>query len=185
VIFSDIVLYITILIKKLIAMRKFIKLLLPVIIGILVILGILKVDDLIKDIIASNFNFTTTDMGNVVFYYVLFPAALIFALLIHWIIILPIIRKFDTRPTFWRLRLMHYIILISIISSAVVGYIFWRKTENYDQVIVAVITSLILFFIYFIITALLSKGIDQFDNKKLKSKLHENTHPEEDIDSKI
>ena len=146
-------------------MRKFFKLLFPVITGILVILGILKVDDLIKDMIAANFNFNTSDMGNIVFYYVLIPVALLLALLIHWMFILPIIRKLDVKPTFWRLRLMHYTILISLIAAAVVGYIFWRKTESINEVVLAVITSFILFFLYFIITILLSKGIDHFDNK--------------------
>ena len=157
-------------------MRKSFKLLFPVITGILVILGILKVDDLIKDMLNANFNFNPTDMGNVIFYYVLIPVALLLALLIHWIIILPVIRKLDVKPTFWRLRLMHYIILISIIAAAVVGYIFWRKTEQFSDVVLAVITSFVLFFIYFIITALLSKGIDHFDIKKKENNPNENSN---------
>jgi len=166
-------------------MRKFFKLLIPVITGILVILGILKVEDLIKDMLSANFNFNSSDMGNIVFYYVLFPVAFILALLIHWIIILPIIRKLDIKPTFWRLRLMHYIILISIIASAIVGYIFWRKTQLYNDVVLAVITSFVMFFVYFVITVLLSKGIDHFDNKQKNIKLHENTISEEDPSTKM
>lgn len=166
-------------------MRKLLKLLIPVITGILVILGILKVDDLIKDMLAANFNFNTTDMGNIVFYYVLFPVALLLALIIHWIIILPIIKKFDAKPTFWRLRLMHYIILISLIAAAVVGYIFWRKTELYYDVVLAVITSFVLFFVYFIITVLLSKGIDHFDIKQKDSYLHESPNHDDKSSSKI
>jgi glucan phosphoethanolaminetransferase (alkaline phosphatase superfamily) len=166
-------------------MRKFFKLLFPVITGILVILGILKVDDLIKDMIAANFNFNTSDMGNIVFYYVLIPVALLLALLIHWIFILPVIRKLDVKPTFWRLRLMHYIILISIIAAAVVGYIFWRKTESINDVVLAVITSFILFFVYFIITVLLSKGIDHFDNKLKDNNVYETPKPDDNLTSKI
>src|ERR1035437_1308280 len=166
-------------------MRKFLKLLIPVIIGILVLLGILKVDDLIKDMMAANFNFNASDMGNIVFYYVLFPVALILALLIHWIIILPIIRKLDTKPTFWRLRLMHYILLISIIASGIVGYIFWRKTQLYSDVALAVITSFVLFFVYFVITALLSKGIDHFDDNQKNIKTPEHLNPEEEPSSKM
>jgi len=166
-------------------MRKFFKLLIPVITGILVILGILKVEDLIKDMLSANFNFNSSDMGNIVFYYVLFPVAFILALLIHWIIILPIIRKLDIKPTFWRLRLMHYIILISIIASAIVGYIFWRKTQLYNDVVLAVITSFVMFFVYFVITVLLSKGIDHFDNKQKNIKLHENTISEEDPSTRM
>lgn len=166
-------------------MRKFFKLLIPVITGILAILGILKVDDLIKDMLAANFNFNPSDMGNIVFYYVLFPVALLLALLIHWIIILPIIRKLDIKPTFWRLRLMHYIILISIIAASVVGYIFWRKTELYYDVILAVITSFVLFFVYFIITVLLSKGIDHFDIKQKNINPHENSNPDDVSSFKI
>ena len=166
-------------------MRKFFKLLIPVITGILVILGILKVEDLIKDMLSANFNFNSSDMGNIVFYYVLFPVAFILALLIHWIIILPIIRKLDIKPTFWRLRLMHYIILISIIASAIVGYIFWRKTQLYNDVVLAVITSFVMFFVYFVITVLLSKGIDHFDNKQKNIKPHENTISEEDPSTKM
>ena len=166
-------------------MRKFFKLLIPVIIGILVILGILKVEDLIKDMMAANFNFNSSDMGNIVFYYVLFPVALILALLIHWIIILPIIRKLDIKPTFWRLRLMHYIILISIIASAIVGYIFWRKTQLYYDVVLAVITSFVMFFVYFVITVLLSKGIDHFDNRQKNINPHENINPEDDPSTRM
>ena len=166
-------------------MRKFFKLLFPVIAGILVILGILKVEDLIKDMLAANFNFNSSDMGNIVFYYVLFPVALILALFIQWIIILPIIRKLDTKPTFWRLKLMHYIILISIIASGIVGYIFWRKTELYSDVVLAVITSFVLFFVYFVITVLLSKGIDHFDNHQKNINQQENTNPDEDPSSRI
>jgi hypothetical protein len=162
-------------------MRKIFKLLIPVITGILAILGILKVDDLIKDLLTANFNFNTTDMGNVVFYYVLIPVALLLALLIHWIIILPVIRKLDTRPTFWRLRLMHYIFLISIAAASIVGYIFWRKTQLIPDVIVAVITSFIMFFVYFIITVLLSKGIDHFSDiqkiNKSSEDLNQNDQP--------
>jgi len=166
-------------------MRKFFKLLIPVIIGILVLLGILKVDDLIKDMMSANFNFNASDMGNIVFYYVLFPVALILALLIHWIVILPVIRKLDSKPTFWRLRLMHYILLISIIASGIVGYIFWRKTQLYSDVILAVITSFILFFVYFVITVLLSKGIDHFDDQHKKTKTLEHLNPEEEPSSKM
>ena len=164
-------------------MRKFFKLLFPVITGILTILGILKVDDLIKDMVNANFNFNPADMGNVIFYYVLIPLALLLALLIHWIIILPVIRKLDVKPTFWRLRLMHYIILISILASAVVGYIFWRKTEQISDVILAVITSFVLFFVYFIITALLSKGIDHFDILQNENK--SNSNSDSDSSSKM
>jgi hypothetical protein len=166
-------------------MRKFFKLLMPVIIGILVLLGILKVDDLIKDMMAANFNFNSSDMGNIVFYYVLFPVALILALLIHWIVILPIIRKLDTRPTFWRLRLMHYILLISVIASGIVGYIFWRKTQLYSDVVLSVITSFVLFFVYFVITVLLSKGIDHFDDHQKNIKTPEHLNPEEEPSSKM
>ena len=166
-------------------MRKFLKLLFPVITGILVLLGILKVDDLIKDMMAANFNFNASDMGNIVFYYVLFPVALILALFIHWIVILPIIRKLDTKPTFWRLRLMHYILLISVIASGIVGYIFWRKTQIYSDVLLAVITSFVLFFVYFVITVLLSKGIDHFEDRHKKITSTENSIPEEDPASKM
>jgi hypothetical protein len=166
-------------------MRKFFKLLFPVITGILVLLGILKVDDLIKDMMNANFNFNSSDMGNIVFYYVLFPVALILALFIHWIIILPIIRKLDTRPTFWRLKLMHYIILISMIASGIVGYIFWRKTQLYSDMLLAVITSFVLFFIYFVITVLLSKGIDHFDDHQKNIKTPEHLNPEEEPSSKM
>jgi hypothetical protein len=162
-------------------MRKFFKLLIPVITGVLAILGILKVDDLIKDMITANFNFNTSDMGNIVFYYVLIPVALLLALLIHWIFILPIIRKLDVKPTFWRLKLMHYIILISLVASALVGYIFWRKTESVNDVIVAVITSFLLFFVYFIITVLLSKGIDHFDDVLNEKHLPEKKNPDDHI----
>ena len=162
-------------------MRKIFKLLIPVITGILAILGILKVDDLIKDMINANFNFNPSEMGNIVFYYVLIPVALILALIIHWIVILPIIRKLDTRPTFWRLRLMHYIILISVLASGAVGYIFWRKTQLVPDVILAVITSFILFFSYFIITVLLTKGIDHFSEiqkiNKSSEDLNQNDQP--------
>lgn len=166
-------------------MRKFFKLLIPVIIGILVLLGILKVDDLIKDMMAANFNFNASDMGNIVFYYVLFPVALILALLIHWIIILPIIRKLDTKPTFWRMRLMHYIILISMIASGIVGYIFWRKTQIYSDVVLAVITSFVLFFVYFVITVLLSKGIDHFDDRQKNINKHEISDHDDDLSTKM
>jgi nucleoside recognition membrane protein YjiH len=162
-------------------MRKFFKLLIPVITGVLAILGILKVDDLIKDMISANFNFNTSDMGNIVFYYVLIPVALLLALIIHWIFILPVIRKLDVKPTFWRLRLMHYIILISFMASAIVGYIFWRKTESVNDVVVAVITSFLLFFVYFIITVLLSKGIDHFDDTFNKKHLPEKKNPDDHL----
>ena len=166
-------------------MRKFFKLLMPVFTGILVLLGILKVEDLVKDLMTANFNFNTTDMGNVVFYYVLFPVALVIALIIHWILILPIIRKLDAKPTFWRLRLMHYIVLISVIASGVVGYIFWRKTEEVVQVFLAVITSFMLFFVYFIITVLLAKGIDHFDIKEKKPEAQEDPSHDDDFAPKI
>ncbi|MDP4290589.1 MAG: hypothetical protein Q8908_05870 [Bacteroidota bacterium] len=166
-------------------MRKFFKLLLPVITGILVVLGILKVEDLIKDLLTANYNFESTDMADVVFYYLLFPVALILAFLIHWIIILPVIRKLDVKPTFWRLRLMHYIILISFVVACGVGYIFWRITGIYAKVILAVITSFVLFFVYFIITVLLTKGIDHFDNPQKKAHLQEDSKPDEDRPSKI
>ena len=165
-------------------MRKFFKLLIPVFTGILVLLGILKVEDLIKDLMNANFNFNTTDMGNVVFYYVLFPVALVIALFLHWIIILPIIRKLDTKPTFWRLRLMHYIVIISVIASGVVGYIFWRKTESIKDVFIAVITAFMLFFVYFIITVLLAKGIDHFDIKEKKGNPTDGSEPGDDISTK-
>ena len=166
-------------------MRKLFKLLLPVFTGILVILGILKVEDLAKDMMTANFNFNTTDMGNVVFYYVLFPIAFVIALFIHWIVILPIIRKLDTKPTFWRLRLMHYIALISVIASGIVGYIFWRKTELVVDVFLAVITSFMLFFAYFIITVLLAKGIDHFDIKEKKSEPNESSNTIDEFSSKM
>jgi ABC-type uncharacterized transport system permease subunit len=80
---------------------------------------------------------------------------------------------------------MHYIILISIIAAAVVGYIFWRKTESINDVVLAVITSFILFFVYFIITVLLSKGIDHFDNKLKDNNVYETPKPDDNLTSKI
>lgn len=156
-------------------MRKLLKLLFPVITGILVILGILKVGELVSDFVTSNFSFNPTDMGDVIFYYLLIPIAVLPALLIQLLIIQPIIKKFEIKPTFWRLRLMHYIILFSIIAAAFVGYIFWRKTGIVTDVIIAGITSFLLFFIYFIITVLLSKGIDQFEVHQQNEKQHETT----------
>ena len=144
-------------------MRKLLKLFFPVITGILVMLGILKVGELAKDMMTANFSFNASDMGDIMFYYLLVPITIIPALLIQLLIIQPIIKKLEHKPTFWRLRLMHYIILFSCIAAAAIGYIFWRKTEVWLDVIVAVITSFALFFIYFIITVLLSKGIDQFE----------------------
>lgn len=155
-------------------MRKLLKLLFPVIIGILVILGILKVGELVKDLLTANYSFNPSDMGDVIFYYLLIPLAILPALLIQLLIIQPIIRKFQIKPTFWRLRLMHYIILFSCIAASVVGYIFWRKTEVWLDVIVAFAVSLVLFFIYFITTVLLSKGIDQFEIHLQNDKQHEN-----------
>jgi hypothetical protein len=76
---------------------------------------------------------------------------------------------------------MHYIILISLVASALVGYIFWRKTESVNDVVVAVITSFLLFFVYFIITVLLSKGIDHFDDKLNEKNLPEKKNPDDHI----
>jgi small-conductance mechanosensitive channel len=160
-------------------MRKLLKLFFPVITGILVMLGILKVGELIKDMADANFSFNPTDMGNIIFYYLLIPVTIIPALIIQLLIIQPIIKKLEHKPTFWRLRLMHYIILFSCIAAAAIGYIFWRKTELWLDVIAAVITSFVLFFIYFIITVLLSKGIDQFEIHFDKDKQHGN--PSNDI----
>jgi hypothetical protein len=166
-------------------MQKFLKLLAPVITGILVILGILKVGELVKDLLTANYSFNPTDMGNIVFYYLLIPLTLVPALLIQWLIIQPIIKKLEIKPTFWRLRLMHYIILLSFLAATFVGYIFWRKTELWNDVIAAFITSLVLFFIYFIITVLLSKGIDQFKINLTNEKHHENSNHDGEPSTKI
>jgi len=166
-------------------MRKFIKLLAPVIAGILVILGILKVGELVKDLLTANYSFNPSDMGNIIFYYLLIPLALVPALLIQWLIIQPIIKKLEIKPTFWRLRLMHYIILLSFMAATFVGYIFWRKTELWNDVIVAFFTSLVMFFIYFVITVLLSKGIDQFEINQKNDKQHENSYHDDESSTKI
>lgn len=166
-------------------MYKFLKILAPVITGILVILGILKVGELAKDLLTANYSFNPTDMGNMVLFYFLIPLAFVPALLIQWLIIQPIIKKLEFKPTFWRLRLMHYIILLSFMAATLVGYIFWRKTELWNDVIKAFITSLVLFFIYFIITVLLSKGIDHLKINKKDDKQHENSNQDGESSTKI
>lgn len=166
-------------------MRKLLKLFFPVITGILVMMGILKVGELVKDLLTANYSFNPSDMGDIIFYYLLIPVTILPALIIQLLIIQPIIKKLEHKPTFWRLRLMHYIILFSCIGAAVIGYIFWRKTELWLDVIAAAITSFILFFIYFIITVLLSKGIDQFEIHFKNDKQGGNDNHDDESSTKI
>ena len=166
-------------------MRKLLKLFFPVLTGILVMLGILKVGELVKDMADANFSFNPSDMGDIMFYYLLIPVTIIPALMIQVLIIEPIIKKLEHKPTFWRLRLMHYIILFSCIAAGAIGYIFWRKTEVWLDVIVAAITSFVLFFIYFIVTVLLTKGIDQFEIHFEKDKQNGNGTNDHESSTKI
>jgi len=65
-----------------------------------------------------------------------------------------------------RLKLIHFVILISALLSGVVGYIFWKKTLLWDNVVIAIAVSFVLLFIYFIITALITKGLTKFQTEE-------------------
>ncbi len=156
-------------------MYKIFKLIVPVITGILVILGILKADELIRDMVTSNYTFNSTDIANVLFYYLIIPFAFLISIIIQWLVIQPLIKKLEKSYTIMRLKLIHFIILISALLSFVVGYIFWRKTLLWDNVVVAILASFILFFIYFIITALVTKGLTKFQTESKHNVSEEKT----------
>jgi hypothetical protein len=146
-------------------MYKILRLLVPVLTGILVVLGIFKTDELIRDMVNFNFSMNTTDMTNVLFYYVFIPVAILLSIIIQWLIIQPLIKKLEKSYTIMRLKLIHFVILISALLSGVVGYIFWKKTLLWDNVVIAIVVSFILLFIYFIITALITKGLTKFQTE--------------------
>jgi hypothetical protein len=146
-------------------MYKILKLLVPVLTGILVVLGIFKTDELIRDMATSNYSLNTTDMANVLFYYLIIPIAFLFSIIIQWLVIQPLIKKLEKNYTIMRLKLIHFVILISALLSGVVGYIFWRKTLLWDDAVIAYATSFILLFIYFIISALVTKGLTKFQTE--------------------
>ncbi len=146
-------------------MYKILRLLVPVLTGILVILGIFKTDELIRDMVTSNFSLNATDMANVYFYYLIVPVAFLLSIIIQWLVIQPLIKKLEKSYTIMRLKLIHFIILISSILSGGVGYIFWKKTLQWDNVVIAAIVSFVLIFVYFIITALITKGLTKFQTE--------------------
>lgn len=146
-------------------MYKILRLLVPVLTGILVILGIFKTDELIRDMATSNYSLNTSDMANILFYYLIIPLAFLFSIIIQWLVIQPLIKKLEKSYTLMRLKLIHFIILISALLSGVVGYIFWKKTLLWDNVVIAIAVSFILLFIYFIITALITKGLTKFQTE--------------------
>ncbi|NWJ52698.1 MAG: hypothetical protein HXX14_17720 [Bacteroidetes bacterium] len=146
-------------------MYKILRLLVPVLTGILVVLGIFKTDELIRDMATFNFSMNTTDMTNVLFYYVIIPVAILLSIIIQWLVIQPLIRKLEKSYTLMRLKLIHFVILISALLSGVVGFIFWKKTLSWGDVVIAVIVSFILLFVYFIITALVTKGLTKFQTE--------------------
>jgi hypothetical protein len=147
-------------------MYKILRLLVPVLTGILVVLGIFKTDELIRDMANFNFSMNTTDMTNVLFYYVFIPVAILLSIIIQWLIIQPLIKKLEKSYTIMRLKLIHFVILISALLSGVVGYIFWKKTLLWDNVVIAIAVSFVLLFIYFIITALITKGLTKFQTEE-------------------
>jgi hypothetical protein len=146
-------------------MYKILRLLVPVLTGILVVLGIFKTDELIRDMATSNYSLNTADMANVLFYYLIIPLAFLLSVIIQWLVIQPLIKKLEKSYTLMRLKLIHFIILISALLSGVVGYIFWKKTLLWDNVVVAIAVSFALLFIYFTITALITKGLTKFQTE--------------------
>jgi hypothetical protein len=127
---------------------------LPVLGGILVVLGLLF---LIKLMIYGGKLYYPKDIH--FFTYVL-PLAICVALVIQYYLTLPIWEKFKSQKNILGLTLFWYTVAISLISGLAFGFVFWDRCFGIGDLISTTLTGVIAFAVYWTINLILLKLID-------------------------
>jgi len=121
---------------------KIATILLPVIIGIIVVLGLLYIFNLIL------FNRVEMLSGDLKFFSLFVPVVFVCASIIQYLLTNRFRAKFNKEKRVFGMNLYQFICLISIIGGLLFGFIFWERGDGIKELILVSVTGFFSFIIY-------------------------------------
>jgi hypothetical protein len=121
---------------------KISTILLPVIIGIIAVLGLLYIFNLIF------FNRVEILSGDLKFFTLFVPVVFVCASIIQYLLTNRFRAKFNNGKRVLGLNLYQFICLISIIGGLLFGFIFWERSYGIKELILVSATGFVSFLIY-------------------------------------
>lgn len=131
------------------------KTIIPVILGILTVLGLLALYNLV--VLGRN-SLNSSDNGFLKYFV---PFSTIIAMIIQLFLALPIWEKFKIKRKLGGMTLIQFTALLCLISGLAFGLLFWESSFGFKELIWVSLTGIIAFTVYWTVNLLTLSQLDK------------------------